>query len=295
MNTNNNDIKDLAASDIPDTMTLSEGLAILKRHIAKPKGQPSGEITSLPLESIRLLQPVFQRRMFEDGTASTSEDHVRTLLEAIFTSGSRQLDPITVYWSGLEWLVLDGHHRTLAYQRANKQGKLRSLEIPVEVFKGTLGQAMSEAVRLNSKDKLPMTKSDKLNSAWVLNLMGGISKSEVAAVAKVSPSTVANMRHRIREIQERDPSQTLEVLMNMSWEDAQRIGQVITPRNDEWSERLAAEWAKRLARYFGSKLRQQPGIHARAIEIYSERHVRELIYEWREIAAEMGDELKEEF
>ena len=293
MNTSTNDIKDLA-SEIPDTMSLSEGLAILKRHIANSQ-QTTAEIDSLHLGSIRLLQPVFQRRRFEEGTASTSEDHVRTLLEAIFTSGSRHLDPITVWFSGQEWFVLDGHHRTLAYQRANKQGKLRSLEIPVEVFRGTLGQAMSEAVRLNSKDKLPMTKSDKLNSAWVLNLMGGVSKSEVSAVAKVSPSTVANMRQRIREIQASDPSMTSEVLMNMSWEEAQRIGQEIFKRDDEWAEKIAAEWAKRLARNFGSKLRQQPAIHARAIEIYSERHVRELLREWRDLVTEMGDELTVEF
>jgi hypothetical protein len=72
----------------------------------------------------------------------------------------------------------------LAYRHieTDSKGPIGIDEGPVEVFEGTLAQACAEAGRLNSKDKLPMTKRDKLKRAWKMVAIddGNLSKAQIA-------------------------------------------------------------------------------------------------------------------
>jgi hypothetical protein len=80
------------------------------------------------------------------------------------------LEPLTIFWVGNAWLLIDEHHR---YQAYRKTGYIEP--VPVTVFSGTLDQAIGQALKGNSKDKLAMSKSEKTNAAWRLVISTGLS------------------------------------------------------------------------------------------------------------------------
>jgi hypothetical protein len=75
---------------------------------------------------------------------------------------------------GSEWFCIDGHHRLEAYRQIGT-----NRPVPVEVFQGRLSQAVEKASKRNSKDKLPMSSTDKMEAAWRLDVLGEFSKREV--------------------------------------------------------------------------------------------------------------------
>lgn len=150
------------ADDVEDLDTADALEAVRNALEENPKG-PSRVPDVLDLKDLRVLESIFQPR---DLTfrAGDHEAHVDTLAKAIGKPEKpKYLDPITVWWGGDRWYVLDGHHRRLAYERAKiKKG------IPVRAFEGTLEEALAQSVSLNSKNKLAMSPQDKMNTAWRL-------------------------------------------------------------------------------------------------------------------------------
>ena len=264
------------------TIPFDEGLAMLIKEQEGNK-QPTKENPNfLPLSVIRMAHSVFQPRQFEEGTMSASEEHIRTLTTAIFNEPSHTLDPITVWWSGTCWRVIDGHHRTLAYSRAEKiNSKQKSILIPVNIFKGNLWEAIAEATRQNSKDKLPMNKSDKYNRAWKMTVIDQYSKNQLAAICKISTTTIARMRSIYAEIKSKYEYGHYDYALGLTWEKAQQFGKEDRIIDDSWELKLANDWSKRIGKTFGYTLVKQPRIAAMALELYSEKLVAGLVEEWK--------------
>jgi hypothetical protein len=227
---------------------------------------------ALPLSKIKMAHSVFQPRQFEEGTMNNSEDHICNLVQAINNEPTHTLDAITVWWSGSCWRVIDGHHRTLAYSRAEKHyPKLKGLMIPVVTFKGDLFQALAEATKVNAKDKLAMSTSDKYNRAWKLTVLEQYTKSYLASTCKVGTTTISRMRNVLKDIQENIPKNFYAYALSMTWEEAMGYGKEDRVIDDAWERKLALNWSKRLGKAFGSKAVDLPTIFAMAIDLYSAR------------------------
>jgi hypothetical protein len=252
-----------------ETISFAVGYKLLEEELANSTTTPTIKPTTLALKNIHMAHSVLQPREFAE-TAS-SEEHVRTLLKAIGTSSGNVLDPIVVWWSGKCWRVIDGHHRVLAYARFRKEKKGKLPPIPVRIFEGSLNEAILESTRLNSKDKLAMSKEDKVNRAWrFVVLDSNLSKRDIASVCSVGTTLIGTMRKRLSVMREGNPEGYLEEAIGLSWADARRDDEDGRGFDELAQERQAKEWARRLGKAFGKKLLGQPEIFARALELYSQ-------------------------
>ncbi len=231
--------------------TFEKGLLKLIQETQANKRPPQDDPKTIHLEQIRMAHSVFQPRQFLEGSVGYSEEHIQKLVEAIFNEPSHTLDPITVWWSGEKWRVIDGAHRLIAYRRVKSKGKLKNSMIPVKVFIGNLYQAIEESVKLNSKDKLQMTKGDKANSAWRMTVLEKHSKNQIHVICKVGKSTVARMRNVLVKFKEKFHEKYFDEALSSTWEDAQRFDQEEVTRDESWEDKLAMNWSRRLAREFG--------------------------------------------
>ncbi|TFH87937.1 hypothetical protein EQG41_03190 [Billgrantia azerbaijanica] len=267
-----------------ETFSFEDGLQHVQAELASGTPAPEEDPKELTLDAIRMRHSVFQPREFDD--VAKSEDHIRTLSDAIKAEPNNRLDPIRIWWSGRHWIVLDGHHRVLAYKRTKEKGfkqyqqdgSLSSQwQVPVSVLRGTLQDALFESTRLNAKDQLPMSKDDKLNRAWKLTILyPEMSKATVAGTCKIGSRTVARMRSQLKKIHDEETEDGLSAALGMTWKEAQMYGKETQNHDDAWQEGLARDWSRRIAKTFGSKLATQPDIAARAIELYSEKLAEEL-------------------
>ena len=263
------------------------------------KGQQPTELpTALPLASIQRWPKVFQHRGFA-GPASKS--HVLRLTAAIKKAKSHTLDPIVVWWDGKAWACVDGHHRYEAYLAA----ELDSTHlVPVEVFDGTLDQAMAAAASANTKDKLAMSSSEKSNAAWHLVAMTGMSKADVAKVASVSESTVATMRRILAQLDAKvdDAVNSLAIpahgnFRELNWADAKRLAEGRDAADfdrDAAEEKKAQEMALSLRKSLGNEGGKYPEVFARALEIYDSR-LPDALADWWSVSDGDADEEITEF
>lgn len=263
--------------------TLSHALAALEREAIARTEQANVELLSL--KEINTAVEVFQPRNVE-ANLQRSDAHIKGLTEAIQGKPTSVLDAIIVWWSGKAWYVIDGHHRLEAYKRAAGKGKAKPKDIPVEVFRGSLQEAIRQASRLNCRNKLEMTKADKLERAWMLTCMEeGSSKAEISEATGVSDRTVATMRRKKADLLKVNPQRNL---LGLTWEEAKRGEQ--RTLDEDWLERQAREWSSRLVKTFGNKLIDQPEIAARAIQMYSDRLPLELVRFFPEARQEADQE-----
>ncbi|MEW6640648.1 MAG: ParB N-terminal domain-containing protein [Pseudomonadota bacterium] len=231
---------------------------------------------------------MFQPRNVHDAFLA-SDGHINTLAEAVKDGGVDVFDPLLVWWSGQAWYVIDGHHRLDAIRQAHDdRPKLGITDVPVKVFSGSLDDAIAQSVARNSKDKLPMKQADKLESAWrLIALNSAMTKDQLRDVTSVSLRTIANMRKKRRELVDQglDP-------MGLSWLDV-KAGQNSQNPDEGWIERQARDWMEKLVKAFGKKLREQPEIAARMLELYSETLPRELVRFWPDEVQSEADDLRE--
>lgn len=273
------------------SVSFGEGYKKLEEEIASGTKPLPEAPSALPLGSIKTAKAVLQPRIFSGGEQAQSTDHVERLAEAIRTEKAHVLDPLLVWWSGKHWRVIDGHHRLEAYQQVLQAGRIKLALIPVTAFHGTLDEAMAEAVKLNAKDKLPMTKSDKLNRAWQFTVLEKFTKAEITALCKVSNGTVGNMRDQLAALKVWSPQNWKSYAQSHTWEDVLAREEKTDRDNDEWVEKQAQDWAKRLGKTFGSKFAERGQIAARALEIYSPKLVHDLMDEWGSPLSEDDEEL----
>jgi ParB-like chromosome segregation protein Spo0J len=212
---------------------------------------------------------VFQPRALE-GQLGIDEAHLSELEYAIGNpENPKLLDAITVWWGGDRYYVIDGHHRLIAYERKGFRGG-----IPVEVFEGSLDQAMAQSGALNSKNRLPMRQEDKLNYAWRLVLASSLSKREIAEACAVSNGSVGNMR-TVRSDLLGMPDTTLEDLYQMTWTQARLTSAGTasdTPFDADAALRKRAErFAKSIARAVKDRPMVDPEAFAMALQLLDKR------------------------
>ena len=132
------------------------------------------------------------------------EDHVRTLLGALRTTG--RLDSVLV-WEDLRnperprLVLLDGQHRLAAYENHRRRSKAGK-SIPIRIASCDEVTAHRLAAQRNSRDKLPLTFAEKMNLAWRLVWLADaqLSKADIVGDTGVSRTTVHNMRKRRKEM-----------------------------------------------------------------------------------------------
>lgn len=274
--------------------TLYETWGKLKEE-EKERTPPDLSLREFSLNSLTLAPEVFQTR-------TLSEDdylllmHIQDLAYSVKQDPRNELDPVIIWWSGERWYVIDGHLRIEAYRLYEKENKTHIGSIPVEVFEGSLTDALKESTRLNAKNKLAMTRDDKQNRAWQLVVLDeGHSKKEIALICRVGTATVGRMRQRLREIREKYGHNCQAYCLRLSWAEARTEKQEDENYDEDWEERQALEWAKRLARAFGDKAATQPRPFLRALELYSERLYEELVEAAREEPREFDEEFEYDF
>lgn len=157
---------------------------------------------ALLFASIETIAELFQQRRID---ALASDAHIQTLARAIKPGlrGARQaaLEPLTVYWIGDAWCVVDGHHRLAAYRLVSHPAP-----VPVEVLQGvTLGEAIKASLGANSKDTKELSLCCKTEAAWRFVVAADMSKADIAALSDVAEATVATMRKTIRDFQAAHP------------------------------------------------------------------------------------------
>lgn len=226
----------------------------LRREVTdNPKPQP-GSPSRLHHGQVDLEPVVFQPRMFR-GTIGLSEAHIEVMMHAIRHAPGNLIDPVEVWWTGKRWVIVDGHHRLLAYQRlASIPSKKRiDAEMNVMVFEGSLGQAMCRSAATNSKDKLPMQSADKTEVAWRLVCMDESSIKEIAESAETAKRTISYMRDVLKNLKVRITTQLetdlwdsdvtedwIDDPINLTWKQARDIakGGSYTEVDDDWKRQL---------------------------------------------------------
>lgn len=238
------------------------------RAVALHRVEPSPLPSALALLEIQINSEVFQPRKTLMGRVD--ESHVIDLMAALENEPSGLLDPLTVWWSGSEWLLVDGHHRFEAYQRHYvKSNKLGSLKVPVSVVVGGLLDALSSSISENAKVRLELNDSDRFDTAWRLVCAGEKNRDKIAPRCGIGSSTVQSMMTRLRVLKEEDPLIDVDDLSEQGWVNARDLGKAERKVDAEWVDRLAASWAQRLAKEFGTKLRKNPDAFFKALCLYS--------------------------
>ena len=164
---------------------------------------PRPKRTSLRLDNIT------DDDRFSHRSGRISQTHVDTLSRTL--RGKRKLDPIWV-WREVTasgeatgaLVLMDGRHRLAAYNDCYiKSGKEYYLSIPAHIFEGSEVTAALQALALNSKDKLALSLTEKLDAAWMIvarDVANEATKPMVASAAGISQRTVLNMRNKRNEI-----------------------------------------------------------------------------------------------
>ncbi|MEM1266650.1 MAG: hypothetical protein AAGI50_11610 [Pseudomonadota bacterium] len=182
--------------------------------------------------------------------------------------------------------MIDGHHRLEAFRRYadTAKGARAGEAIPVTVSDAkTPAEAALEAGWGNSRDKLPMTSTQKVNVAWQLVCVGedgsALSKSQIKKATGVANGTVGNMRQVTKELLAAEDGLALEKIGGWAWDEARSAarGEKHVDYNQGALERQAEEWARRLKKAFSNKLATNPEAFARAVQLYSQSLPQRLI------------------
>jgi len=291
-------LKEQTRRKTKEAPTFRDSYGRLRMELQTGSAAPTPPTTLQPGE-YHFATGVFQPRGFE-GNIDSSEEHVDELYEAALRGDT--LPPLTIWWGGRKWYVVDGHHRAQAVNRVQldwKQGKLKTGVKPavldgvaVEVFTGSLNDAVAMAASLNSKNKLPMTKKDKLERAWKLVALEDptLSKSVIATMTGVAERTVATMRATLAEWVRRQREMSFDEpqpgdAADTTWEQMKGGGRP-SSKDERWEEAQAEKMARTLGRVFGGMPGKLPHVFARAIELYSPNLAGHLKEHWGEERAQ---------
>jgi hypothetical protein len=255
----------------------------LKRLEAQ-QTRSTGQSDKLPLKDIHVAPLVFQWRLANDERAA-DEQLMKDLVR--FIEGDeppRALDAILVTAIGKRFFVLDGHHRLDAYHTAMWKGR-----VPVKHFNGSLKEAEALALRLNVKNRLPMTQDAKSEAAWRM-LVAGLNDptwrrthEEIMRATTASRTNIKRMARALRALGDK--------AMHMSWADVRK--ELRSQQQDEMDEASRRDWkeekARELADYLikgPTNLIRDPEITARALTMVSSLLPGLLVGEWPEEARE---------
>lgn len=205
----------------------------LKACASTPTTRPVAVPERLPLDQIKENTEVFQAR---SGGDFDRKKHL-TNLTRIIRQGA-ELDPILVYHALDEWYCIDGHVRLDAYQQAGASS------IPCEPFEGTPEEAVEYSLKANRKDKLQLSKVEKLNACWAL-FTSGTGFTALTRDMGFAKGTVSNMRRKALQMTDAG-----EVPSDVTWVEAR-----VWPENHHSetydANKAAKELAERLQKTIG--------------------------------------------
>lgn len=233
----------------------------LEERIAKGTTQPSSP-DSLSLNDIAIIEEVFQHRSVSQWA---SDAHVNALLRCLKNTSGKPFTPLTVFWVGDMWTLIDGHHRYKAYRLYDFEDP-----VPVRVFSGTLDEAMGEALRANAQDKLPMRAKERTNAAWRLVISTNLSINKTAELSLTSRATVVTMR-KVRDALLAKTA--FGYLGTIDWETARKKHEGLEDERgtgDEWLDKRARKIAQQLTEVFGNELSKHPRVLWKALELYDQ-------------------------
>ncbi|MCE4225917.1 ParB N-terminal domain-containing protein [Methylobacterium sp. C25] len=247
-----------------------------ERNTDQPRSLPMGQLHTAPdvfqIRKNRLDEPLFDR------------SHIRVLMSAL-NEVEMPLEAIQVTAIGQKFYIIDGHHRYSAYRSVGW-----SRGIPVKIFNGSVSEAQLEAGRENHKDKLPVSKENKLEFAWVLVRRESFSIAEIQASSGVSPRTISNMRAQKKKLVERGDNP-----WEYSWKGAQRDATIDQEFDrDKWIEEKSDELAQRMCTDRSVKLVAWPEVLSSAIQKVSGELPRKLVEQWADITLDVASYLEEE-
>lgn len=186
--------------------------AALIERIASGEPVPTPAPKRLPVDAIQRIPELFQPRGSDEWRSTA---HINGLssssANAKQANDAAKMEPVLVFWVGDAWVCLDGHHRLEAIFKKRKAGAT----ISVEVFSGSVGDAMMEATRRNSRNKLPMNEKDKSERAWQLFMTGAGTHKAIAEACGVAPKTIQRMAHAVKK--SGTTVETLETLRRLRW------------------------------------------------------------------------------
>lgn len=239
----------------------------------------------LRLSEIEVNLALFQPREFSYSAREFDNDHVVKLMKEIGFKG--ELDPILVIKLGDEWTCVDGHHRLEAYRRyfddEKKLEQLKSFDkrfwkqkkLKCKRFTGTsVHQALDEALRLNSRQQLPLNNTDRQEAAWRHVTLDWGSLKSISETCGVSIPQVSLMR-RVKNawkdngpVGERMRREFRKGPQSVSWLSARSLYQ--NWQDGEYNlEKDAQQLARTLQSRLTNKLRKNLTVSMRALQIYS--------------------------
>jgi hypothetical protein len=295
----------------------SSALVGLRERLSKGTPPTLQSPKTLPLDDIGIIAELFQPRdMRHDQLQSTY--HIETLAKAIDASKNHTLDPISIWWTGDSWVVIDGHHRIDAYklhqenlkEPGPRQGRRKHMsdkreaslvmQVPVAVFDGTILEATLHSTAANSQDKLAMSKDSKLTRAWQLVTVewDELSLQSIAKCCAIHNRSVSNMRAVWRKAKNTCNTAQLGELRLLSWRQAQHWDK--DAEKTTWGDKEVEAETNRLRdiliKTFGKTLLFKAAMFAEALERYSpalaveigKRLRHEEVYGWDEDFSNRG-------
>ena len=250
--------------------TLKEIQGKLKRAKKQSSGRAKSKRKQLDIKQVRVADKVFQWRLAGQNHAE-KEEHILQLAK-IVRGQKKPLDPILVFPIGSHFYVVDGHHRLAAYLTAKWERPL-----PADIFSGSLEEAQREALRRNSKNKLPMTRHDKSEASWRLVKDGRLTKSEISNLTTASPRNVGYMRKSLAELRKGFG----EDVASITWSEALRLKSGRQTQAKDWKNEQAQKLLDALLKAnIGQGLMKNPDVTAMALQRLNPRLPAALIREW---------------
>jgi hypothetical protein len=188
----------------------AEALLEAEARLVKPESTDGRPVdVHLQPQQIKQRLELFQPRRPGYGLHTLDTNHVNALVTRIKRKGELDpplvvkfgtVNPDTEKVDGHEWVVVDGHHRLAAYQKAEHTAPIRC-----QWFPGGVRAAMDTSVHRNEKVHLRIEQGDKHEAAWVRTLLDWDgkdwrnSKQMVVKLTGCSDGTVAVMRRVVRQ------------------------------------------------------------------------------------------------
>jgi hypothetical protein len=285
--------------------TRSEAIDRVRGEIISTNTAYYPKPSKLPLSDLWIEELVFQQRETEgreDG--GTVPYHVDNLLRNLKAETDKRLDPIVIWWTGVRWVILDGHHRHMAYTSFIKEEgeSADNFHVPVKTFTGAFDGAFDYSSMANRKVSEPLTANERSNAAWrrvCLDARDGnsweLSKKEIAKRVTVSEGQIGKMRSTYLKVS------TLKNIwcgcpLNLSWAEASELangGRVVTDYTPDEQELRASDLAKRLGKTFGKSLHSDPETFWMAVGNHSpqlqERLIEIILSDYSDVVGEFEE------
>ena len=256
-------------------VSAGEAIRLLQASLEK---DPSATDKPDKLEptKIKRLVSLFQPRELI-GRMLEDEQHLSSLERAIGKPPNhRMLDPLLVWWCGEGWMMIDGHHRLEAYRRAGVKEP-----VPIEIFEGSIQDALLESVARNSKDKMPMRLADKVNRAWRMVCLTEKSIKQIAGACQVGTTTISNMRKAKKDLMEAKEYSEVK-LADKQWVHAKMEAQggepAVAPDMEEVRRKKAVRIAQAINKAVGRiAIGRDPEVFAEAIKFMDDQAPKQLM------------------